>query len=160
MPIKDPEARRAYNRKHYLANKDSYNRRIRDAVAKTKAIIRSAKDSPCFDCGVEYPYWIMQFDHLRDKSFNIGDARYIAEEKLYAEIFKCEVVCANCHADRTHRRSHSSIVAGVGFEPTLFRVMSPVPNRTRLPREANFSWSQRVCQVRWGDTGFETLFAV
>lgn len=59
------------------------------------------------DCGVQYPYWVMQFDHRPDevKEFTIGasvDKR--SKAAVMAEIAKCDVVCANCHADRTHQR--------------------------------------------------------
>ena len=48
---------------------------------------------------------VLEFDHLRDKSFAIGTAltRY-GWDKILAEIAKCEVVCANCHRRRTARR--------------------------------------------------------
>ena len=52
------------------------------------------------------PYWIMQFDHQRDKSFNISQfgSTTLRLEDIKKEIEKCEVVCANCHANRTHMR--------------------------------------------------------
>lgn len=56
------------------------------------------------DCGVEYASYVMQYDH-RDpatKCFTISAApgKYTADEVL-DEIAKCDVVCANCHAERT-----------------------------------------------------------
>jgi hypothetical protein len=47
---------------------------------------------------------MMDFDH-RDptkKSFAIGHALLVSRPKLIAEIEKCDVVCANCHALRTY----------------------------------------------------------
>ena len=45
---------------------------------------------------------VLEFDHLRDKRFNIGAALpYRNWAELLAEIEKCEVVCANCHRRRT-----------------------------------------------------------
>lgn len=55
---------------------------------------------------MSYGYWIMQFDHVRGaKRAGIrqlmvnGNTRQLQEELL-----KCELVCANCHADRTYKR--------------------------------------------------------
>lgn len=48
----------------------------------------------------------MDFDHLGDKRFLISSAarRGISFDKIKQEIAKCEVVCANCHRNRTHMR--------------------------------------------------------
>jgi hypothetical protein len=48
----------------------------------------------------------MQFDHVRgEKLFNVSYFRSKAKiDFLLAEIAKCDVVCANCHAIRTHER--------------------------------------------------------
>lgn len=69
-------------------------------------IIQTAKDKPCIDCNIKYPYYVMDFDHLGDKVFTIGSAEAIgcSIEKLLEEIAKCEVVCSNCHRTRTHNR--------------------------------------------------------
>lgn len=78
-------------------------------------IATEAKDNvPCADCGVPYRYWVMQLDHVPErgaKSFTIaltytGGVRrvLVTREQLVAEIAKCEVVCGNCHAERTHSR--------------------------------------------------------
>ena len=46
----------------------------------------------------------MDFDHLRDKKFNISNSMGMPEAALLAEIAKCEVVCSNCHRIRTEKR--------------------------------------------------------
>lgn len=77
--------------------------RNRDAKLKYKEITDKAKDTPCADCDIKYPPYVMDFDHLRDKLFNISAScgkRSI--KQLKEEILKCEVVCANCHRERTH----------------------------------------------------------
>jgi hypothetical protein len=73
---------------------------------KLREIIRTAKDVPCLDCGVKYPYYVMDFDHLEDKIFNVGHmvGRGIPVSMVITEIAKCEVVCSNCHRERTHVR--------------------------------------------------------
>jgi hypothetical protein len=47
----------------------------------------------------------MQFDHVIDeKRDNISDMarKSLSLETIQTEIDKCEIVCANCHAERTH----------------------------------------------------------
>jgi hypothetical protein len=53
------------------------------------------------NCGETDPI-VLEFDHLRDKKFNIGKAwRGHEWQSVLDEIAKCEVVCANCHRRRT-----------------------------------------------------------
>jgi hypothetical protein len=72
-------------------------------------------NTPCADCRITYPYWVMQLDHVPErgaKSFTVSltytsgrDRRVLCtREQLLEEIAKCDVVCANCHAERTHSR--------------------------------------------------------
>lgn len=97
--------------RHYQANKDKMKAR---ALAHTKRVKGEIRDmirllkgtTPCGDCGVQYPFYIMQFDHVRGtKKFNLGEARYWTSlARVQDEIAKCEIVCANCHAGRTYAR--------------------------------------------------------
>lgn len=71
--------------------------------------VRNAKSKPCADCGIEYPYYVMQFDHTKEKLFNISqNITRVSMQTLMQEIAKCEVVCANCHAERTYLQSLTS----------------------------------------------------
>ena len=77
-------------------------------VDKNREYIKSLKEkTPCKDCGKTYPYYVMHFDHLRDKKFNIGAKTSLSKLTILAEIEKCEIVCANCHAERTYKRKIS-----------------------------------------------------
>lgn len=69
-------------------------------------LIIDEKDKPCVDCKKKYPYYVMQFDHIgTDKTGNVGKiARTSGIAAVKAEIAKCEVVCANCHAERSWQR--------------------------------------------------------
>lgn len=63
---------------------------------------------PCTDCGGYYPPCVLHWDHVPGrgpKLFNLGRADY-SLEKVLAEIAKCDLVCANCHAIRTWNRKH------------------------------------------------------
>lgn len=81
--------------------------RTKGVLGETLEWYRSLKHmKPCADCKVPYPYYIMQFDHLGDKVGNVGNLvrRSGGKELVLAEIAKCDLVCANCHCERTHRR--------------------------------------------------------
>lgn len=99
----------AYNRDWYRSNRLSTlpkkavsNRKRR---SKIQDFVAEAKSVPCADCGVRYPPYVMDFDHLGDKVFAIAAKKSsVSKEVLLAEIAKCDVVCANCHRERTHRR--------------------------------------------------------
>lgn len=97
---------RELSRQHYKSNKHKYNKSRDKTRERNKQIIWDAKSVPCADCGVQYDPWIMQFDHLPqyEKEFNISAATTHSLKRLMAEIAKCEVVCANCHVNRTYQR--------------------------------------------------------
>lgn len=107
--------RKAYR----LAHPEIY----RDARLKkykiTSDIVNRYKDNPCTDCGNKYPPYAMDFDHLFDKSFNIGNARGFNIEKLEREIEKCELVCAVCHRIRTYDRMHQAAGHQTSTESSL-----------------------------------------
>jgi len=75
------------------------NQRVEYAV-----ILRGT--TPCYDCGVQYPYFMMEFDHVRgDKVANVMlIASNGSWKTMLLEIAKCEIVCSNCHSARTHYR--------------------------------------------------------
>ena len=60
----------------------------------------------CADCGLAHPPWRLDFDHLPgfEKSFNVSKAVTKPMARILEEIAKCELVCANCHRDRTRQR--------------------------------------------------------
>lgn len=64
------------------------------------------KSAPCMDCGIQYPPYVMQFDHRPDetKKFNLAKMATRGLEVIKAEIAKCDLVCANCHAERSWQR--------------------------------------------------------
>jgi hypothetical protein len=87
-----------YSRKYRA--KDPAKRRAQ--IAKTKAARRDRLsaiklDRGCELCGYRASPVALQFHHLRDKEFGIA-GRYMSWEKVEAEISKCSVLCANCHA--------------------------------------------------------------
>lgn len=92
---------REYLRKHYANNKDYYLRRNKLNEERNRQYIIEAKNRPCADCGKTYPSYVMDFDHIERKSFTIGANLHNHHKTVVAEILKCDVVCANCHRERT-----------------------------------------------------------
>lgn len=79
--------------------------RTRDKRSKNLRYVQEYKQSSgCLDCGEKYPYYVLHFDHLGDKKFNISQMMNRTLTEIKTEIAKCEVVCANCHAYRTYNR--------------------------------------------------------
>ncbi len=63
------------------------------------------KSVPCMDCGGSFPPYVMDFDHRRGvKKFNVSLAYAKAWSDVLVEMKKCDIVCANCHRIRTHKK--------------------------------------------------------
>ena len=87
--------------------KEKTKYRTRGLRGQIKKYIREYKEnSGCIDCKEKYPWYVLEFDHLEDKSFGIGEFGSFTSslEKVKQEIQKCEVVCSNCHKIRTYSR--------------------------------------------------------
>lgn len=99
----------AMGRKNYIENKDRYVSNAKKREQQLDILICHAKNKPCTDCHVNYPPYVMDFDHLTNKEFSISHMRRrrMAFDKIKAEILKCEIVCANCHRIRTNSRNPS-----------------------------------------------------
>ncbi len=108
MPRKDKEKNAEDFKRWYAKNKEIQFARVKQQKERNFQEISEYKESlPCSDCGVYYPAYVMDFDH-RDpetKSFNISQkAKSGSRKQLWEEIAKCDVVCSNCHRERTHGR--------------------------------------------------------
>jgi hypothetical protein len=115
------DASRRYYEKHreeILSKRKKYRSENQDLLSKKNRARRKSiqeyvlenKCVPCADCGVSYPTYVMDFDHIRGIKIK-SVARMVADgvslEALQSEIDKCEVVCSNCHRERTHVRRQS-----------------------------------------------------
>ena len=132
------ECRREYDRRYYvkggrvarLARQAVHKRNVREWLKQLKA------DRACADCTRTFAPAVMQWDHLPGAA-KLGEISRMAGRAraiLIAEIAKCELVCANCHAIRTARRAtkhdveeeaigyqgHLSTVGVAGLEPANF----------------------------------------
>jgi len=69
------ECNKIMSKAHYQSNKDAYRKRKSIREQSILDVIAKAKDAPCTDCGITYPTYVMDFDHLKNKEFNISIAR-------------------------------------------------------------------------------------
>ncbi len=59
----------------------------------------------CIDCGYNEYAVALQFDHITgEKVKRLSLMRTYSWDKIFAEVEKCEVRCANCHAVVTSER--------------------------------------------------------
>ena len=91
----------------YQNNKEKHRLTVKEYKATTKIeIYEKIRDylleHPCVKCG-EDDLIVLEFDHLGDKIENISDmvSQGTNWNKIYAEIQKCQVLCANCHKRKT-----------------------------------------------------------
>lgn len=107
MPFKDTKKRKQWFKNHYQDNKEYYIKKsIRNKNVVRDFIKDLKQETPCKDCGKNFPYYVMDFDHLSDKEYNIsGMFNTKGFLQIKKEIGKCEIVCSNCHRIRTFTRN-------------------------------------------------------
>ena len=96
-------------RQHYQDRRDYYLAKARRANEKERETLRKLlaelKAVPCSDCGGSFPACAMDFDHVMgEKSFNVGQGLTRGRKRMLLEAANCEIVCANCHRQRTYNR--------------------------------------------------------
>lgn len=86
---------------------------------EARALVKAFKEKPCTDCGVSYPYYVVDSDHVRgEKVGNISSMINRPLHILKAEIAKCDNVCSNCHRERTHQRGYPNALRNKKFTET------------------------------------------
>lgn len=75
---------------------------------KLKLMSVEYKGSQCSLCGYSKCIAALQFHH-RDpatKLFNISHCHTRSWESIKAELDKCDILCANCHAEKEYSETH------------------------------------------------------
>lgn len=120
MPPKITSERAEASRRYYVKNRErilKMNRSRREGIntadrlrrKDTNQLVKEIKEnSPCTDCGKTYNWYVMDFDHLDSSTKVMNIARMVSSgyswEAIETEISKCEIVCSNCHRERTYKR--------------------------------------------------------
>jgi hypothetical protein len=65
----------------------------------------------CADCRNHFPHYVLEFDHKPeyqkiDVVYRV--LRTYGPEAAWAEVRKCDVLCANCHKIRTYQREQEN----------------------------------------------------
>lgn len=108
MAYADPAEYADYQKRYRERNRDKAQLYMRERVSLGRAILDSEYARGCVDCG-EKDFDVLEFDHVRgEKSGTVAQFMRSGPSRLYAEIDKCEVRCANCHrkVTATRRRAH------------------------------------------------------
>ena len=96
----------------YYANHDYYKKhhtKLTEAKRreKTKKVLEYLLENPCIDCGESDPI-VLEFDHREGTEKIYAVTQMISHncglKKIFAEIEKCDVRCANCHRRKTALR--------------------------------------------------------
>lgn len=92
--------RNKYAKKWYSENSSEHYQRTRDSHKKLRQeVYEYLLEHPCVDCGEARPE-CLEFDHI-DRETKIASIAQLlsknARHKLFVEIEKCVVRCANCH---------------------------------------------------------------
>lgn len=110
-----------YSRQHYEENKKAYIAKVGERRTMLQQWVNSLKEGKaCTDCGIRYKPHQMDFDHREGKIKGIAEFIHdgCSKDQILAEVSKCDLVCSNCHRDRTFNRSK---VAEGGVEPPTHR---------------------------------------
>lgn len=100
-----------YSKAHYRINLQKYQdhrKKVRSSGGIIVQIRELKSTTPCSDCHIIYPYYVMDFDHVGKKTAEVS--RLISNgcgKRVLKEIKECELVCANCHRIRTYNRRKS-----------------------------------------------------
>ena len=116
MPFKDPEKRKQYHVgywKEYYSDpvrKEKHRQAVHKSEKKRLLLLHAAVKeykltAGCRNCGYNEHHAALDFAHKNraNKIDNIGTMlrRRGASKRVWAEIVKCDVLCANCHRVET-----------------------------------------------------------
>ena len=105
--IVHPTESHRINRANYRKHRNERCAQATRLANRNRVYVNEKKTKPCTDCARSYPPYIMQFDHVRGvKRASVSRlvSRGASFTTLDAEIEKCDLVCANCHLERTAQR--------------------------------------------------------
>ena len=93
-----------YHRNKTQANSDRSARLKKERKLKRKWLDGLKMESGCIRCGYRESPVALHFHHVdpETKRFNVSNVlRGYCRASILAEIEKCEILCANCHAIET-----------------------------------------------------------
>lgn len=114
FPYGSPQYGKAWRDKHAVRlaaeRKQRYHTEWKPRLIRRKYWIDKYKTTKgCQHCGYNSIAVALDFDHINpsDKSFNVSHRICNSTiKKLFQEIRKCQVLCANCHRIETHKEKN------------------------------------------------------
>lgn len=100
----DKDFHRQKSKEHYQKYKSKYNARNQEQKARSRVIVREAKQEGCAKCDESEPA-CLDFHHVGDKDRTVSSMMGMSDTRLRDEIAKCVVLCANCH-----RKVHAGLI--------------------------------------------------
>lgn len=106
------QCRNDYLKSWYKENSDLHKSRVKTSKDKDRAekrlkIQNFLREHPCIDCGNE-DIEVLEFDHRDATTKEFAVADYLRQganwQRIFAEMEKCDVRCANCHRKKTRRQ--------------------------------------------------------
>ena len=98
---------RLRSRQYYKDNTVEHKKAVQKRNVKYKQAVSTRVyeyllNNPCTVCG-EKDITVLEFDHLRDKTKAVSQLVMSNNnwERVWEEIKKCQVLCANCHRRKT-----------------------------------------------------------
>lgn len=95
---------REMSKSHYERNRQSYYDRNERRKKANNLFLKEYKDNPCLDCGNSYPYYVMDLHHRDGEEKEALISQLVNKTtlpRLKRELAKCDLLCANCHRERT-----------------------------------------------------------
>lgn len=102
--------RRQYQLRNIDKYKNAWSKSHKKSRSQMKEMVRRLKSVPCLDCGGIFDYCVMDFDH-RDRNTKLASISemisHASIDDILREIEKCDVICVNCHRERTHSKENN-----------------------------------------------------
>lgn len=99
-----------YHKDYRVAHREMYKVASFKHRLPKLMFLRWLRSQPCWDCGCEYHFSAVDFDHRGNKVFTLSRCISYSWARLVEEVLKCDVVCANCHRKRTWMKNANKII--------------------------------------------------
>lgn len=109
--MRNVEKQKQYARAYLERNRVVHQERTRKRYLRLRCWLWEFKKTlSCIRCGEDHPACLV-FHHregeLKLFEISLGPSRGFATQRMLAEIAKCDVLCANCHAKHHFSRGES-----------------------------------------------------
>ena len=108
-------------------------------LRERQKLVHLLKAVPCADCGESFHHSQMDFDHVRGTK--LGQVPKMSSlVAIRAEAAKCEIVCANCHRERSQRSGKGSARLDPSQVDMLWTHRSQVTPQTKVAPPSPRPW--------------------